>query len=274
MGRAVAATFLIFLFPAPFAWAGAAPPAPDWAALEAGEAGTVARVVDGDTVVLESGLSVRLVGIQAPKLPLGREGFVAWPLAGESRAALAALILNKPVRLYYGGARRDRYNRALAHLRAGAGPAAAVWVQGVLLEAGMARVYTFRDNRALIAELLAAERLARAAGRGLWADAFYALRVPATAAQFANSFQVVEGRVLDAAVVRGRAYLNFGPDWKTDFTVSVTPRDLRAFKAQGVEVEAYRGQSVRVRGWIRNWNGPMIEVTHPEQIETVAPAAP
>ncbi len=274
MGRAVAATILILLFPAPSARVAAATPAPDWAALEAGEAGTVASVVDGDTVILESGLSVRLVGIQAPKLPLGREGFEAWPLAGESRAALAALTLNKPVRLYYGGARRDRYNRALAHLRAGALPGAAVWVQGALLEAGMARVYTFRDNRALIAELLAAERLARAAGRGLWADAFYALRTPATASQFVNSFQVVEGRVLDVAVVRGRAYLNFGPDWKTDFTVSVTPRDLRAFKAQGVDVEVYQGQSVRVRGWLRNWNGPMIEVTHPEQIETVTPAAP
>ena len=63
------------------------------AALEAGETGRIESVVDGDTVALESGTIVRLVGIQAPKLPLGRPGFVAWP-AG--------------VTLYYGGARRDR----------------------------------------------------------------------------------------------------------------------------------------------------------------------
>ena len=44
------------------------------AALEAGETARVVGVVDGDTVVLESGAVVRLVGIQAPKLPLGRPG--------------------------------------------------------------------------------------------------------------------------------------------------------------------------------------------------------
>jgi hypothetical protein len=27
------------------------------------------------------------------------------------------------------------------------------------------------------------------------------------------------------------------------------------------------GRLLRVRGWLREWNGPMIEATHPEQIE-------
>ena len=39
------------------------------------------EIIDGDTLVLQSGVQVRLVGIQAPKLPLGRRGFTAWPLA-------------------------------------------------------------------------------------------------------------------------------------------------------------------------------------------------
>ena len=50
-----------------------------------------ARVIDGDTVVLESGLEIRLVGIQAPKLPLGRPEFEPWPLADEAKARLADL---------------------------------------------------------------------------------------------------------------------------------------------------------------------------------------
>jgi len=28
---------------------------------------------------------------------------------------------------------------------------------------------------------------------------------------------------------------------------------------------------VRVRGWVERRNGPMIDVTHPEQIELIAP---
>ena len=37
-----------------------------------GPKGTVMSVTDGDTVVLDTGVVVRLIGTQAPKLPLGR----------------------------------------------------------------------------------------------------------------------------------------------------------------------------------------------------------
>ena len=50
----------------------------------------VAEIVDGDTLVLADKRQVRLVGIQAPKLPLGRAGFKAWPLAGAAKAVLEA----------------------------------------------------------------------------------------------------------------------------------------------------------------------------------------
>jgi len=36
--------------------------------------GAVQSIVGGDTLVLRSGVLVRLAGIQAPKLPLGRRG--------------------------------------------------------------------------------------------------------------------------------------------------------------------------------------------------------
>ena len=48
-------------------------------ALEKGETGRVESIVDGDTLFLDSGLKVRLSAMQSPKLPLGREGFEAWP---------------------------------------------------------------------------------------------------------------------------------------------------------------------------------------------------
>ena len=72
-----------------------------------------------------------------------------------------------------------------------------------------------------------------------------------------------------AAVVRGRAYLNFGPDWKGDFTVSVEPRHRRLFDAEGIDIEALEDRRIRVRGWVESWNGPLIEVTHPKQIEVL-----
>ncbi|MHA1571451.1 MAG: thermonuclease family protein, partial [Alphaproteobacteria bacterium] len=49
--------------------------------LSDGGTATVTAIVDGDTIVLDDDRQVRLVGIQAPKLPLGRPDFQPWPLA-------------------------------------------------------------------------------------------------------------------------------------------------------------------------------------------------
>jgi micrococcal nuclease len=238
--------------------------------LDLAERAQVVEVIDGDTLLLDDGRPVRLVGIQSPKLPLGRSGFEAWPLAEEAKAALTALTLGRDVGLGYGGRRNDRHGRALAHLYLldGAGEPG-VWVQGALLEAGMARVYSFADNRALLAEMLARERRARALRRGIWADPFYAVRRPERVEGHAGSFQLVEGIVLKAAKVKGRIYLNFGEDWKSDFTITLAPAVRRVFEAEGIDPLGYGGKRVRARGWIKTFNGPMIEASHPEQIEVI-----
>ena len=233
--------------------------------LREGERGRVVEVIDADTVILDSGLSVRLVGIQAPKLPLGREGFVAWPLAAEAKAALEEMVLEQSVGLFYGGLETDRYGRALAHLVRDDG----LWLQGELLARGWARVYGFRDNRAKLPEMLALEAEARAEKRGIWAEPFYRVVTVDETEAHLGSFQLVEGRVLDVAVVKGRGYLNFGPDWRTDFTVSIAPADLRAFEAEGFDIAGLEGRFIRVRGWLKFFNGPMIDATHPEQVEDV-----
>ena len=239
--------------------------------LEDGGHAVVSEVVDGDTVRLESAIAgatqVRLVGIQAPKLPLGRRGFVAWPLAEESKRALEAMVLGRTVRFGHGGRRRDRHGRLLAHLHVEDG--AGLWVQGELLRQGMARVYTFPDNRRLAAEMLALEGAARAAQLGIWAHPFYAIRAPQEAGRLVDTFQIVEGKVLDAARVKGRVYLNFGLDWRTDFTVALSPKARRLFEDSGLDPGVLSGRRVRARGWIKRFNGPLIDASHPEQIEVL-----
>ena len=245
----------------------ARPDAPPGLVVDGG--GRVMEIVDGDTVVLDDGTEVRLVGLQAPKLALGRRGFVEWPLADDSRDRLAGMVLGRQVSLAYGGRRIDRHGRVLAHLVRDDG----LWVQAAMLEVGMARVYSFEDNRAGVAELLAAERLGRAAGRGIWAHPFYAIRSVEETADgtdgLLDTFQIVEGVVLDAAEVRRRVYLNFGTDWRDDFTVSIAPEHVRAFRASGLEPLDLPGRRIRVRGWLHERNGPMIDATHPEQIEVL-----
>lgn len=223
----------------------------------------VTEIVDGDTVELAAGKEVRLVGIQAPKLPLGRAGFITWPLAGESRTALQTLIGSQTVSLHFVGRREDRYRRHLAHLTLPDG----TWIQGELLASGMARVYSFKDNRKLVSEMLALERTARRDRRGIWALPYYRIRNPAETWDDIDSFQIVEGRVVDAARVRNVVYLNFGPDWRTDFTFRIDRRALRLFERAGIDPLTFSGRAIRGRGWIKPQNGPLIDITHPEQLE-------
>lgn len=234
--------------------------------------GLVVEVTDGDTVVLEGGLSVRMIGTQAPKLALGRDDFLAWPLAAEAKNHLEALLLNKPVRLGYGGEAVDRYGRALAHIFVDSdkGP---IWAQHFMVESGLARVYSFPDNRQCLDQLFAAEGRARAERLGIWADPYYSLRAadrPGEILERVGYYELVEGRVLLADQSGSRIFLNFGRHWKEDFTAVLEAPALKLFAQSGIDPLTLEGALVRVRGWIESRDGPRIEVTHPEQIEVLA----
>ena len=248
----------------------AASPALAEEAFRPGGEALVNAVVDGDTVVLESAVmganQVRLVGIQAPKLPLGRKNFPTWPLAAESKKALENLALGKTVTLIFGGCDKDRYGRLLAHLHRPDG----TWVQGEMLKKGMSRVYSFADNRARVRRMLALESEARAAQRGIWGLRFYAVRTPRELSSWIGTLQLVGGKVLKAARIKGWVYFNFSDDWKTDFTVTIGVPARRMFREAGTDPLSLEGKRIRVRGWLKRYNGPMIAATHPEQIEVVA----
>lgn len=225
----------------------------------------VKEVVDGDTVVLDNGEQVRLVGIQAPKLPLGRRNFAKWPLADESKAALEKLALDQDVTLRQGGTPRDRHGRILAHLVRDDG----LWIQGEMLTLGMARVYSFPDNRALVSEMLTREIKARQDARGIWSHPYYEIRHHDQAKEFIGKFELVQGRVASVGNPGNRIFLNFTNDWRHDFTISIDSQAQRLFRKTGLDPDSLRGREIRVRGWLKERNGPMIDVTHPEQIELI-----
>ncbi len=239
--------------------------------LRPGPKGKVVSVTDGDTLLLDNGLTVRLIGLQAPKLPQGRENFTAWPKSDEAKARLEALTLGKAVEVRHGGETRDRHDRVLGQLFVPDTPE--LWVQRQLLAEGLARVYSFPDNRACLADLLAAESLARTMRLGIWADPYYTVRRadrPEALLARAGQYELVEGRVLLAEKAGGRVFLNFGRHWKTDFTAVIDARALGLFTATGLDPLALNGALVRIRGWVDDRDGPRIELTHPEQIEVLA----
>ncbi|WP_210185016.1 thermonuclease family protein [Devosia sp. YR412] len=236
------------------------------------DGGVVTSVTDGDTVILDDGRVVRMIGTQAPKLPLDRPGFVTWPLAPEAKTALEELALNKPVRLGFGGEEIDRYGRVLAHVFVTT-PEGEIWAQQAMVAKGLARVYSFPDNRACLDLLFAAEGRARLGGLGIWTDPYYSIRAadaPGDLIARAGHYELVEGRVVLAEKRGGRVYLNFGRFYKEDFTAVIEAQALRLFAEAGIDPLTLENALLRLRGWVDDRDGPRIEITHPEQLEVLA----
>ena len=235
-----------------------------------------ARVISGNSLVLEDGLRVALAGIQTPKNAWPDKGLKAWPLADEARAKLARLTRGKTLQLYYGGDTRDRYGRALAQVwTLDAQGERDIWLQQAMTNAGYARVYPWASQQQDTQKLYAAEHAARSAKRGIWDEAktggYYAVRRPDPnpLAQYVDSVQIVEGIILSAADVRGTTYLNFGSDYKTDFTIAIAKKNRKAFTKSGLDPLTLTGAKVRVRGYIELGNGPVIWLAAPQRLEVL-----
>lgn len=117
--------------------------------------GIVKYVIDGDTIVLESGEKVRYLGINAPEK--GR------PFSTEATEQNKRLVAGKEVGLELDVQTKDQYGRTLAYVWLGE-----TMVNLELVRQGFANVYTVPPNVKYKDEFLAAEREAREAERGLW----------------------------------------------------------------------------------------------------------
>jgi len=214
-------------------------------------AANVAAVRDGRTLLLDDGRELRLAGIET----------------GDDNSALQALVAGKLLRLERLGPDQDRYGRLVAFAFVGNEPTS---VQQALLEQGQARVSARIGGKACAATLLRAERAARTAKRGLWADPNFAPlsadNLPGLAA-VRGRFALVEGKVLSVRESGATIYVNFGRRWTRDFTVTILRRQARSFAAAGIEPKSLDGRRIRVRGWVERRGGPIIAVEAPEQIE-------
>jgi micrococcal nuclease len=255
-------------------------------ALEPGPTRAVVAVIDGETLKLDDGAEVRLIGALSPRAPDvaqssgGDSKF--WEPEVAAKAALEKLVLGRSIELAYIGRRTDRYGRLLAHAFVTPPPPPdqqwtssepnRIWVQAHLLGLGHARTYTLPSSTGCAAQMLAHEALARDAGSGLWTHAAYQVRdasKPRDLARWRSTFQIVEGTVVRVVQSRGATLLTFGNDGTGDFVVVLKAGERRDMPAALAAVNELAGQRIRVRGWIERRTGPAIEIHHPSQIEVV-----
>jgi endonuclease YncB( thermonuclease family) len=246
--------------------------------LQSGPMRTVVRVLDGETVGLDDGRELRLIGALAPRAIDVDADPSAWPAEAAATEALRRLVLGKSIELGFAGERTDRYGRVQAHALLIDGEKRR-WVQHELVAGGHSRAYALAGNRVCSAELLAAERSAREARRGLWAEAAYQVRSalePAELLRYRATFQVVEGRIVRVGGTRGTIYLNFDRNWRRGFSVSLRRDDRALLGGYAASPRALEGMRVRVRGWIEERRGaPAVDLSAAGTFEALeAPGAP
>jgi micrococcal nuclease len=131
---------------------------------EDGRATTVVAVVDGDTIEVEAGERVRLIGIDTPETKDPRRPVGCFGAEASARTA-ALLAPGTPVRLVGDVEPTDRYGRTLAYVVRAEDD---LFVNLALVAEGYALVATYPPNVAHVDELVAAQARARDAGLGLW----------------------------------------------------------------------------------------------------------
>lgn len=228
--------------------------------LERGETGRVVRVIDGDALVLSTGLSVRLVGIEAPAPE--RRNRVGEPYAAQSKRLLEDFAMGRDVQLVYPGITRDRYDRALAYVETVDNLGPRLWLNLEMVQAGGARARIYPDTSALGDRLLAAEQNARAGLVGLWALADYSVKDAATLPADTRGFYLVKGTI-------GR--LTTAPDNRAACARILNGADLILSIMPGADAlcapELDTNEMI-ARGYVRDGR---MDITHPLNIEKLNP---
>lgn len=234
------------------------PDKPQWVA--------VRQVVDGDTLRLVDGRSVRLIGINAPEI--GRKGRTSEPYAEAARRRLQALVKanDDRVGLVPGVEGKDKYGRTLAHIYSRNGDN----LEAQLLSEGLGYRVAIAPNVRFSSCQQLAEQVARQAGVGLWR------RSPVVAASDVrqSGFAVVRGRIEGIERNRGGVWLTLGGT----LVLQVPARLQRNFPASFFD--NLKGRQVEARGWVldrsrrgglkpgqRRW---VLPLTDPSMLERIS----
>ncbi|HEX19998.1 MAG TPA: hypothetical protein ENG78_04165 [Acidiferrobacteraceae bacterium] len=217
---------------------------------------TVRYVIDGDSLVLQDGRQVRLIGINTPEL--GKRRRRAEPLAQQARKQVQQWVLRKEVWVTPGKEQFDRYGRLLAHVDLVKGDS----LQIKLLRQGLASAIAYPPNISRQRRYHMAEKDARTARIGIWDHPYYA-PIPVRRLRYRDTgYRFIFGRIRRAGRGRRAMYLTLGRR-----VTLIVPRRYWSYW-RNLNPRSYRGRAVFVRGWLTRKRGKFsMYVLHPAMLE-------
>ncbi|MFO7819984.1 MAG: thermonuclease family protein [Halanaerobacter sp.] len=223
----------------------------------------VVQVIDGDTVKLETGESVRLIGLDTPELnpptgPIEYYGLQAKKFTKDK-------LLGQRVYLEYGAEKFDEYDRTLAYIYLADG----TLFNAQLLEEGYAQLLAIAPNLKYLDYFKKEVKTARRNKRGLWQRRN--LGLPIISWQEADDYMgeevIVTGEVVATYDTGEVTFLNFARNYDETFSAVIFASAEHKF---AVEAEDYfLDQQVWIRGEVKEHQGvPEIIIKEPTQIKS------
>lgn len=213
----------------------------------------VARVYDGDTIILEDKKHVRLLGVNTPEIESRQRAEEPGGVA--AKKWLQAQLQENKVYLEYDQVRRDKYKRLLAHVFLPDGK----HLNLALLENGLAVISIIPPNGRYTDKLIHAQQHAEKLRLGIWSMPEYQLRPISQITNHAKGWQRFTGTPV--SIKKSKKYTRLLFNDKVD--IRVANANLGLFPA----LDTYVGKSLEVRGWVaRNKDSYTMLIQHPSAL--------
>ncbi len=201
-------------------------------------------VYDGDTLQLENGRKIRLIGIDTPEV-FSRKHHIPADIKQQgllARDALQALLnqSSRRVQLAYGQQAQDRYGRTLAHVFLPDGTN----LQAELIARGHGIAFTTPPNDRMSDCYRIQEQRARQQQLGIWQLPQYQIRHTQQTLDNLGGFHRLQGEITQVTQSKSRIRLLLGPQ----IEVNIYKNDWVNFSLH--QLLNLQGKTVRVRGWV------------------------
>ncbi|MDH5471352.1 MAG: thermonuclease family protein [Gammaproteobacteria bacterium] len=228
------------------------------------ESAIVKSVHDGDTLTLNDGRKIRLIGINTPEL--ARKNQPAEPYAEQARQALDALVKQAKhnIKLVYGIDRTDKYQRTLAHIYLPDGNN----IQAHLISKGLATAFTTPPNDSQSNCYKQLETIAIKQKTGIWSLAEYQVKQPNQLTKHSKGFHRIEARVSQIRQSKNAFWINL----HGDIHIRIQNRDLKYFDMD--TLLHLKDKIIIVRGWLHpKKNSFFMHLRHPDAFSLISQPA-
>lgn len=213
----------------------------------------VARVYDGDTIILDDKKHVRLLGINTPEIESQQREEEPGGVA--AKKWLQAQLQNNKVYLELDQEKRDKYKRFLAHVFLPDGK----HLNLALLEHGLATLSIIPPNSLYTDQLIQAQQHAEKLKLGIWSMPEYQSRPIAQITNHTKGWQRFTGTPV--SIKKSRKYTRLIFSDKID--IRIANSNLKLFPPP----TTYLGKPLEIRGWVaRNKDYYTMLIQHPSAL--------